>query len=97
MKSNRTLILVAVLVALLCLIACGIAGFFYFFWGTDTPVTEADDSLAKVQSTGKIVIGTSADYPPFEYYVSNFQIDVFDIVLMNEKTRVIFDILYDID
>jgi len=72
------------LVALLCLIACGVAGFFYFVWGNDTPVTEADDSLAKVQSAGKIVIGTSADYPPFEYYVSNFQIDGFDIALMNE-------------
>lgn len=42
--------------------------------------TPADD-WARVQSSGRIVIGTAADYPPFEYYNSNFTLDGFDIAL----------------
>jgi ABC-type amino acid transport substrate-binding protein len=30
---------------------------------------------------GKLVIGTAADYPPFEFYNSNFELDGFDIAL----------------
>ena len=72
--KNRTLILIVALVALVFLVICGIGAFFYFFWPSTPAVTPAaDDSLARVQSSGKIVIGTSADYPPFEYYVSNFK------------------------
>ncbi len=32
----------------------------------------------------KLVVGTSADYYPFEYYTSDFQIDGFDIALIRE-------------
>lgn len=39
---------------------------------------------SRVQSAGKILVGTSADYPPFEYYDSNFQLDGFDIALAKE-------------
>ncbi|MFN3983555.1 MAG: ABC transporter substrate-binding protein, partial [Caldilinea sp.] len=35
----------------------------------------------RVQSDGKIVFGTAADYPPFEFYNSNFELDGFDIAL----------------
>ena len=38
---------------------------------------------SSIQATGKIVVGTSADYPPFEYYDSQFQLTGFDIALMN--------------
>ena len=43
-----------------------------------------DDSWERVQAAGKIVVGTSADYPPFEFYTGDFQIDGFDIALMDE-------------
>ncbi len=46
-----------------------------------------DDSWDRIQAAGKIVVGTSADYPPFEYYVSQTQIDGFDIALMDEIGR----------
>jgi len=36
---------------------------------------------ARVQKAGKLVIGTSADYPPFEFYNSNYALDGFDIAL----------------
>src|SRR3954453_14156414 len=51
--------------------------------------SSAQDQLAtndweRVQATGSIVFGTSADYPPFEFYDSNFQLDGFDIALAKE-------------
>ena len=41
----------------------------------------------RVQDAGKIVIGTSADYEPFEFYNSNFALDGFDIALMQELAK----------
>jgi polar amino acid transport system substrate-binding protein len=46
-----------------------------------------DDSWAKVQAAGKMLVGTSADYPPFESYSSFFEIDGFDVALMNDIGR----------
>ncbi len=46
-----------------------------------TPFTE--DDLARIKQAGKIVVGTSADYPPFEYYNEKFEFEGFDIELMN--------------
>jgi polar amino acid transport system substrate-binding protein len=48
---------------------------------------EVDDSWQRVQDAGKIVVGTAANYPPFEYYVENLRIDGFDIALMDEIGR----------
>jgi ABC-type amino acid transport substrate-binding protein/heat shock protein HslJ len=46
-----------------------------------------DSSWDRIQAAGKIVVGTSADYPPFESYVGSGQIDGFDIALMDEIGR----------
>jgi ABC-type amino acid transport substrate-binding protein len=35
----------------------------------------------RIQKAGKLVIGTAADYPPFEFYNSDFELDGFDIAL----------------
>ena len=43
-----------------------------------------EDDWAKVKAAGKIFVGTAADYPPFEFYSSNYQLDGFDIMLMKE-------------
>jgi ABC-type amino acid transport substrate-binding protein len=45
------------------------------------------DPWTRIQSTGRMVIGTSADYPPFEYRTPNFLIDGFDAALMREIAR----------
>lgn len=45
---------------------------------------EADESWSRIQAAGKIRVGTAADYPPFEYYTAEFQIDGFDVALMRE-------------
>jgi ABC-type amino acid transport substrate-binding protein len=51
------------------------------------PGQAADDSWAKVQQAGKLVVGTSADYAPFESYNAQYQIDGFDIALIKEIAR----------
>ena len=33
--------------------------------------TPADSVLKKIKDSGEIVVGTSADYPPFEFYLMN--------------------------
>jgi ABC-type amino acid transport substrate-binding protein/heat shock protein HslJ len=43
-----------------------------------------DDSWQKVQQTGILRVGTTADYPPFEYYDANLQLDGFDIALIKQ-------------
>jgi ABC-type amino acid transport substrate-binding protein len=54
--------------------------------GTMVPTVErpgaADDSWRKVQQAGVLRVGTSADYPPFEYDNDEFQLDGFDIALI---------------
>jgi polar amino acid transport system substrate-binding protein len=41
-----------------------------------------DNSWAKVQQSGVLRVGTSADYAPYEYYNDKFQLDGFDIALI---------------
>ena len=46
---------------------------------------KAPDSASdwsRIQAAGALVVGTSAAYPPFEYYNDSFQIDGFDPALM---------------
>ncbi len=52
--------------------------------GTPTPAAAPADDWASVKKAGRIMVGTSADYPPFEFYSSNYQLDGFDIALMKE-------------
>jgi polar amino acid transport system substrate-binding protein len=55
---------------------------------SDTPDAGAvDGSWDRIQAAGKMVVGTAADYPPFESYVAPGQIDGFDIALMDEIGR----------
>ena len=57
--------------------------------GTATPTLVTDsaqvacaDRWAQAQASGKLRVGTSADYPPFEFYNAQYQIDGFDPALM---------------
>jgi len=47
-----------------------------------TPVPEGD-SWPRIEAAGKILVGTSADYPPFESYNENFQVEGFDMELIS--------------
>jgi polar amino acid transport system substrate-binding protein len=43
-----------------------------------------DATWERIESTGRMIVGTSADYPPFEYYTSDFVLDGFDMALIRE-------------
>lgn len=43
-----------------------------------------DDSWQRIEAAGRMVVGTSADYPPFEYYSGDFVLDGFDMALIRE-------------
>jgi len=54
----------------------------------ETPAVSADDAWSRIQANAKMVAGTSADYPPFEYIVGDtFNLDGFDIAIMREIGR----------
>lgn len=44
----------------------------------------APDAWDRIQANRRLVVGTAADYPPFEYYNDDFVLDGFDIALMHE-------------
>lgn len=51
---------------------------------TQAPQTSADPVWDRIQAAGKVVFGTSADYPPFEFYDENQQIVGFDPALARQ-------------
>ena len=100
--SNTANTVIGVVVALLTICICAVAGYFLVRTLTASDATAVptqaataapsaplavDDSWERVEAAGKIVVGTSADYPPFEYYADDSVIDGFDIALMNEIGR----------
>ena len=42
------------------------------------------DAWARIKSSGKLLVGSSLDYPPFDTYNTQFQPDGFDIALITE-------------
>ncbi len=53
--------------------------------GNPAPLpTVPSEDFNRILQDGKIIVGTSADYEPFAFYNSKFQLDGFDIKLMEE-------------
>lgn len=77
MKPHRLWIMFVLLA--LIVTACGSP--------SPTPTVPVDDSWESVKSAGTLRVGTSADYPPFEYINDQYQIDGFDIALINEVAK----------
>jgi len=78
------LIAICILAAVICFLSVQM---FWPFKSTETPGTTTvapGDIWSQIQNSGKIVIGTSADYPPFEYYSQDFKLDGFDIAMMRQ-------------
>lgn len=48
---------------------------------------EAATDWARIQQSGKLVVGTASGYPPFEYYNDGFALDGFDPALMQEIAK----------
>ena len=71
----------AVLVAAVVLAGCGAKP-----TPAPTPVPPAD-LWEQIQKDGTLVVGTSGDYPPFEYYDSRYQLVGFDMGLIREMGK----------
>ena len=48
------------------------------------PTAHVDSTWERVQSTGRIIVGTTGDYAPFEYYNAEYRLDGFDVALIRE-------------
>ncbi|MCB0024826.1 MAG: transporter substrate-binding domain-containing protein, partial [Caldilinea sp.] len=78
-KSLRTFLLLAVIALLVSLVpAHAMAG--TSVEQQQTPAPDTND-WERVRQAGVITFGTAADYPPFEFYNSNYELDGFDIAL----------------
>ncbi|MGB3716060.1 MAG: transporter substrate-binding domain-containing protein, partial [Candidatus Promineifilaceae bacterium] len=51
---------------------------------TNTAVPSEDEIWTNIVEEGEMVVGLSADYPPFESYTRNFLLDGFDVALIRE-------------
>jgi polar amino acid transport system substrate-binding protein len=49
---------------------------------TTEPTVPTTNAWERIQESGQIVVGTSADYAPFEYYTDEFALDGFDMALI---------------
>jgi polar amino acid transport system substrate-binding protein len=65
---KRLILLVVVLALMITAVGC----------------TSSGDHLAAIKEAGKVVVGTSADYPPFEFVDEAGVTTGFDVELMNE-------------
>lgn len=89
-KKERWVIIVLAAIGIALLVtACIVAYFFLLRDGTPDPQplptqhgVGGDTSWELIQARGKMIVGVSADYPPFEYYNAQYQIDGFDPALM---------------
>jgi len=93
-ESNRNMIIMITAIVALCF--CGAIAIILLVvrpFGTEQtptptspsgPESGVDPVWSNILASGKLVVGTSADYPPFEYYTDNFQLDGFDIALIRD-------------
>ncbi|MCC7130501.1 MAG: transporter substrate-binding domain-containing protein [Anaerolineae bacterium] len=87
--KDRTILII--LIALIVMTACAIAIVILFlFLGVNPPWTAAptspppDPTWLRIQNSGTMVVGMSADYPPFAYIGPDFTIQGYDLALIQE-------------
>jgi polar amino acid transport system substrate-binding protein len=92
--SNRTkILLLDILLVVLIIAAILVAGQLYYVLVGErllrptTPTPVVDDSWTRVQAAGRLMVGTSADYPPFAYYTDDFLLTGLDIALIREISQ----------
>jgi polar amino acid transport system substrate-binding protein len=90
-KSQRTVLAMLVVAALIAVAVAAVAAA-----PAPAPASQPQQAATpapskgdwnKIKAAGKIIVGTSADYPPFESYNANFKLDGFDIALMQEIAK----------
>lgn len=96
--GNRGSIVLAVVAVVIFLFISAAFVFFLLSNRTEPDATTEVTSTAEstpiddlvwdeIQARGEIIVGTAANYPPFEYYNENFEIDGLDIAIIQEIGR----------
>lgn len=87
-KKQRMTIIILLGIGIALLVTACLVGYL-FFWRDNSPpspplqpTSSGDGSWAQIKSRGSMLVGVSADYPPFAYYNKQYQIDGFDPALM---------------
>ncbi|MCL4266198.1 MAG: transporter substrate-binding domain-containing protein [Anaerolineae bacterium] len=83
-RKQKSDILLGVLIAVFVIVLAGLVWLLVRPSPTPPSPTPPPDAWSRIQANGQIVVGTSADYPPFAYYDTNFALTGFDIALMRE-------------
>jgi len=90
-RNDKILIAILVIITLaICVLGCIIIAVAYqqFKGPGEGAATAAPNPGAeawdRIQKSGKLVVGTSADYAPFEYYNNQYQIDGFDPAVIKQ-------------
>lgn len=81
---KKLVALILVLVMVLALAACGSAGTDAAPSAPSADSSSADSVLAKIKSSGKLVVGTEAQYAPYEFKDSNADFAGCDIFLAQQ-------------
>ena len=85
------IILIGALILLIT--GCAVATWYLVDWVVSDRPSQTEPIASQVPAgndwndirrSGKMIVGVAADYPPFEYYNPQFQIDGFDPALMKE-------------
>lgn len=90
--KDRTILII--LIAFIVMTACAIAIviLFLFFgvnlpWAASPTTPPPDPTWLRIQNSGTMVVGMSADYPPFAYVGPDFTIRGYDLALIQEIGR----------
>lgn len=75
---------VVVVGAILVILLCAVVGYLLYQAFAAEPAPPPEDSWARIQTAGVMRVGTSADYPPFEFYNDDLELDGFDVALIQE-------------
>jgi polar amino acid transport system substrate-binding protein len=87
-----------IILVILIVVACIVSGaLLYLIYSsalppdpTPTPIPQAtapaiaEDAWTRIQVSGKMTAGTSADYPPFAFWTSDYRLDGLDVALIDE-------------
>ena len=93
MTRKQYNIILVILIALTCVTATALAWLLVRDANTPTPTPTpplpptSTTAWDRIQASGKMVVGTSADYPPFAYYTDEFILEGLDIEVINEVGR----------
>ena len=109
--STKTLYWVLGIIAVVLVVLLCVLGYLIFFSGdaekaptpevTVPPPTGQDLTWEQILASGQLAAGTSGDYPPFAFYNNSYQLDGFDVAMVQEIARrlglqvVVSDIAFD--